>query len=287
MPSAPVPEAALRELSTDHGVLRYYDIGDGPPVLLLHGSGPGVTGWQNYRGVVGELSRHFRCLILEFPGYGVSDPGDGHPFTMADASVGRFLDGLGLGRVDVIGNSMGGIVGARVAIAEPQRIRRLVTIGGIGRPVLSPAPSEGIRTLIEFTDDPTREKLVRWLHAMVSDPATVTAELIEERWRLATDPETLRIARKMYGSAAFASNAEATKMDTSTPYWAQLHRIAAPTLLTWGRDDRVSPVDMALLPMRDIPRAELHVLPGCGHWTMIEAREAWLSAVLAFLTRPD
>src|SRR5699024_5176251 len=97
-------------------------------------------------------------------------------------------------------------VGARVAISEPERIRRLVTIGGIGRPVFASSPSEGIKALIEFTDDPTREKLIRWLRAMVYDPATVTAELIEERWRLATEPETLRIARRMYSSEAFASN---------------------------------------------------------------------------------
>ncbi|MDN5760306.1 MAG: alpha/beta fold hydrolase [Tomitella sp.] len=280
-------EDSRRELNTDSGVLRYHEIGDGPPLLLLHGSGPGVTGWQNYRGVVGELGEHFRCLILEFPGFGVSDPGDGHPMMMAGASVGRFLDALELGAVDVIGNSMGGIIGANVAISEPHRVRRLVTIGGIGKALFSHGPSEGIKLLMEFTDDPTRAGLVRWLHSMVHDPAVVTEESIEERWRLATDPETLEIARRMYSSAAFAANAAAAKEAKATPYWAKLDRIQAPTLLTWGRDDRVSPVDMAMLPMRDIPRAELHVLPDCGHWTMIEAREAWLSAVLAFLTRPE
>ncbi len=58
-----------------------------------------------------------------------------------------------------------------------------------------------------------------------------------------------------------------------------------PTLLTWGRDDRVSPLDMALIPMRTIPNAELHVFPNCGHWAMIEAKEAFESTVLGFLTR--
>ena len=64
-----------------------------------------------------------------------------------------------------------------------------------------------------------------------------------------------------------------------------VNRVQAPTLITWGRDDRVSPLDMALLPMRTIPNAELHVFPNCGHWTMIEAKEAFESAVLAFLLR--
>ena len=66
-----------------------------------------------------------------------------------------------------------------------------------------------------------------------------------------------------------------------------LHKIRAKTLLTWGRDDRVSPVDMALLPMRTIPDVELHVFPNCGHWTMIEQKTAWESTVLGFLLRQE
>lgn len=281
-------ESTQREVATDLGVLRYHEAGDGPPLLLLHGSGPGVTGWRNYRGVLGDFAEHFRCLVLEFPGFGVSDPGDGHPMVMAGQSVGVFLDAVGVdGPVDMIGNSMGGIVATNVAINEPQRVNKLVTIGGVGKNVFAPGPGEGIKLLMEFTDNPTREGLIRWLHSMVYDPAVVTEQLIEERWALATEPTTLEIAARMYSSKAFAANTAAAQASGATPYWAQLHKITAPTMLTWGRDDRVSPVDMAMLPMRDIPNAELHVFPNCGHWTMIEAKEAWTSAVLAFLTRKD
>jgi pimeloyl-ACP methyl ester carboxylesterase len=278
-------EDTRRELETDQGVLRYHEAGDGPPLLLLHGSGPGVTGWRNYRGVLGTFAEHFRCLVLEFPGFGVSDPGEHNPMMLAYGSIGKILDGLGLGAVDMIGNSMGGIVAANVAINEPGRVNKLVTIGGVGRNIFSPGPGEGIKLLMEFTDNPTREGLVRWLHSMVYDPAVVTEELIEERWALAIEPKTLEIARRMYGSKAFAATAAAAAASNAAPYWAQLHKIQAPTMLTWGRDDRVSPVDMAMLPMRTIPHAELHVFPNCGHWTMIEAKAAWESAVLAFLTR--
>ncbi|MGZ4575209.1 MAG: alpha/beta fold hydrolase [Mycobacteriaceae bacterium] len=278
-------EDTRRELETDQGVLRYHEAGDGPPLLLLHGSGPGVTGWRNYRGVLGTFAEHFRCLVLEFPGFGVSDPGEHNPMMMAYGSIGRILDGLGLGAVDMIGNSMGGIVAANVAINEPGRVHKLVTIGGVGRNIFSPGPGEGIKLLMEFTDNPTREGLVRWLHSMVYDPAVVTEELIEKRWALAIEPKTLEIARRMYGSKAFAATAAAAAASNAAPYWAQLHKIQAPTMLTWGRDDRVSPVDMAMLPMRTIPHAELHVFPNCGHWAMIEAKAAWESAVLAFLTR--
>ncbi|UOT06163.1 alpha/beta fold hydrolase [Rhodococcus opacus] len=280
-------EGTLKELKTDLGVLRYHEAGDGPPLLLLHGSGPGVTGWRNFRGNLGVFAEHFRTFVLEFPGFGVSDDFGGHPMLTAGDAVLRFLDGLGLDEVAMLGNSMGGIVATQFAIAHPDRVGKLITIGGIGRNLFSPGPGEGINLLMEFTDDPTRERLIAWLHSMVFDPAMVTEELIEERWTQATDPETLASARKMYSKAAFEAGAKAALESGATPYWAQLHKVKAPTLLTWGRDDRVSPLDMAIIPMRSIPRAELHVFPNCGHWAMIEQKTAFESAVLAFLLRKD
>jgi len=278
---------SLREVTTDAGVLRYHEAGDGPPLLLLHGSGPGVTGWRNYRGNLGFFAQHFRCLVLEFPGFGVSDDFGGHPMLDAQRAAVVFADALGLDRVDIIGNSMGGGVGINFAINHPDRVRRLVTIGGIGTNIFSPGPSEGIRLLQEFTEDPTRARLVDWLNSMVYDPALVTDELIEERWALATDPETLESARRMYGKAAFAAMMEMMRNADFPLPWSIMHKVKAPTLLTWGRDDRVSPLDMALVPMRTIPNAELHVFPNCGHWVMIEAKSAFERTVLSFLTQDN
>ncbi|WP_027943794.1 alpha/beta fold hydrolase [Amycolatopsis taiwanensis] len=283
----PTYEDTLRELHTDEGVLRYHEAGDGPGLLLLHGSGPGVTGWRNYRGNLASFARHFRCLVLEFPGFGVSEETDEHPMMAAPKAVLRFLAGLGLDRVDVIGNSMGGFVATNVALRRPELFRRIVTIGGIGRNIFSPAPGEGINLLMDFTENPTRETLVRWMRSMVHNPDVVTEEMIEERWKHATEPKTLESARRMYGRKAMAASLAAAEKSDQPPAWAMLHKITAPTLITWGRDDRVSPMDMALVPMRTMPNVELHVLGNCGHWAMIEQKAAWESAVLAFLTRPD
>lgn len=286
MTSAGKADTDIREIPTETGILRYYDTGgDALPVLFLHGSGPGVTGWRNFRGVLPAFADRFRCLILEFPGFGVSDDAGGHPMMTAQAAVIPFLDALGIRRVDIVGNSMGGGVGIHTAIEHPDRVRRLVTIGGIGTNVFSPGPSEGIRLLQEFTEDPTRQRLVDWLNSMVYDPALVTDELIEERWVLATDPDTLASARRMYGKAAFAQMMQFMQASAEPLPWARMHKVTVPTLLTWGRDDRVSPLDMALIPMRSIPNAELHVFPNCGHWAMIEAKSAFEATVLSFLSR--
>jgi pimeloyl-ACP methyl ester carboxylesterase len=278
-------DGTLREITTEKGILRYHQAGDGPPLLLLHGSGPGVTGWRNFRGNLGVFAEHFRCLIVEFPGFGVSDDFGGHPMVTAQGAIAPFLDALGVSKVDIIGNSMGGGVGINFATHHIDRVGKLVTIGGIGTNIFSPGPSEGIRLLQDFTEEPNRQRLIDWLRSMVFDQALVTDELIEERWALATDPPTLESARRMYGKAAFAKMMAMMKAADVPMPWATMHKVTCPTLLTWGRDDRVSPLDMSLIPIRSIPNAELHVFPNCGHWVMIEQKEAFESATLSFLLR--
>lgn len=266
-------------------MLRYHEAGDGPPLVLLHGSGPGVTGWRNFRGNIDVFAEHFHTYIFEFPGFGVSDETDEHPLVGAAGSVIRFLDALGIESANVIGNSMGGMVGGRVARMAPDRVNRFVAIGGVGTSLLNPTPGEGIRLLSAFTQDPTREKLVQWLQGMVYDQSILTEELIEERWALASDPEVLASLRKIFAPASLVAALKDPTGSGDAPEWAQLHKITQPTLLTWGRDDRVTPLDGALIPMRTMPKVELHVFPNCGHWVMIEAKKAWESTVLAFLTR--
>ncbi|QTI70015.1 alpha/beta fold hydrolase [Gordonia polyisoprenivorans] len=278
-------DATRRELTTDKGVLRYHEAGaaDAPPLILLHGSGPGVTGWRNYRGNLGFFARTHHCYVIEFPGFGVSDAWEGMPVLTAGKSVITFMDALGIASAPMIGNSMGGVVGVNLAIRKPDRVEKLVTIGGVGPNLFSPSPSEGLRLLQEFADDPNRDKLVRWLTAMVYDRTLVTEELISERWEVAMNPDALATARTMYGSASFEMQQQFMATADIPPYWAMMHKISCPTLLTWGRDDRVSPPDMALAPMRWIPDAQLHVFPRCGHWVMIEAKDAFEATVAAFL----
>ncbi|MBF4163786.1 alpha/beta fold hydrolase [Nocardioides acrostichi] len=279
-------EDSKRELECDWGVLRYHEAGspDAPPLILLHGSGPGVTGWRNYRGNVGTFAEHFHTYIVEFPGFGVSDSDGGFPVLSAGKSVVTFMRALGLESAPMIGNSMGGVVGINLAIRKPELVSKLVTIGGVGPNLLSPSPSEGIRLLQEMADAPDRDKLVRWLRAMVFDPGVVTDELIEERWEAATHPDAAKTARDMYGSAAFAMQQQFLAASEEPPYWARMGKVQCPVLLTWGLDDRVSPPDMSLAPLRMIPDAQLHVFGNCGHWVMIEAKEAFEKAVLGFLS---
>jgi 2-hydroxy-6-oxonona-2,4-dienedioate hydrolase len=276
-------EATSRTLETPDGELHYHEAGEGPPLLLVHGSGPGVSGWANFSGNLELFARHFRTLVLDLPGFGRSHPVEGNPVVHAPGAVLTFLDGLGLDRVAMVGNSLGGGVVARIAADEPERVSRLVTLGGVGVPFFSASPPEGIVRLVEFVEEPTRERLYAWMNSMVFDPGVLTEEFVETRWAAATDPEALASIRSIYNRQLLEFFRAITVANPDT--LGMLTRIQAPTLLTWGRDDRVTPLDGAIAPLRLIPRCELHVFPDCGHWAMIERKEEFESVVLSYLLR--
>lgn len=275
-------EATSRTLATAAGDLHYHEHGEGPPFVMLHGSGPGVSAWANFAGNLETFGRHFRCLALDMPGFGVSHDTDNLMLDAPDAVI-AFLDGLGIERAAVLGNSLGGGISARVAAAHPDRVSRLVTIGGVGVPFFSALPSEGIIRLVEFVENPTRELLVAWMRSMVYDPAILTEEFVESRWQAAMEPAAMEGIKKIYSREML--DILRTMMLDNTATLSMLRQIQAPTLITWGRDDRVTPLDGAIGPMRLIRNCELHVFHDCGHWSMLERKDEFESTVLAFLSR--
>ena len=276
-------DATSRTVETAAGALHYHEAGEGPPLLLLHGSGPGVSAWANFGDNLPAFAPHFRVVALDFPGFGISHPTDDSPLVAAPGAVTDLLDALGLESVAVVGNSMGGNVAARVAAAHPERVHRLVTIGGLGVALFSASPPEGVKLLVQFVEDPTRERLLAWMEAMVFDPAILTEEFVELRWRTANEPGALDDLRRMFNPQILAAMRRAPL--GAPDQVATLARIKAPTLVTWGRDDRVTPLDNVLLPLRVIRNCEVHVFPDCGHWAMIERKAEFERVVLEFLRR--
>ncbi|QLY30190.1 alpha/beta fold hydrolase [Nocardia huaxiensis] len=275
-------ENTARRLTVDGHKLRYHEAGEGPALVLLHGSGVGVSGWANFGANLPVLARHFRCLILDQPGFGASERPqvyDRNYLRIASDAVLGLLDELGLEKAHLLGNSMGGAVATMTALEQPERVDRLVLMapGGVGVNVLGPEPSEGIGRLMEFNAAPSPERGLAFLKSMVFDPATLTEELVEQRLKLAADPAAQAALRDAY--ATFYN----PKMAEALPLWARLRTLRAETLLLWGRDDRVCPVEGALLPARQIPRVDLRIFSRCGHWVMVERKDAFERAVVDFL----
>jgi 4,5:9,10-diseco-3-hydroxy-5,9,17-trioxoandrosta-1(10),2-diene-4-oate hydrolase len=266
---------ATSRTTTYNGLnLHYHEAGDGPDTLiLLHGAGPGVSGWSNFSGNLEHYTGNFRTLIVDMPGFGKS----AHPAEYdrsylryaADAVV-SLMDELGVGSAHVLGNSLGGSVAARLVLAHPDRVRRLVLMGpgsALSIGLFAPRPSEGIRRLMEFQTAPekTREKMEAFLRSMVYDQSLVTEQLIDDRFKAATDPAT--------AGGLKAMQVANQKFPVDGELWREAGEIKHDVLITWGREDRVQPLDGAFVGFRLLENARLHVFPKCGHWAMIEQRD--------------
>ena len=272
--------------STSHYVegryrLHYHEAGAGPVLVLLHGSGPGVSGWSNFKGNLPVLAKTFRVLVPDMPGFGLSDPVElprAYPRVAADA-VAFLLGELGIEKAHVLGNSMGGYVAAELALAHPDLVERLVLMGpgGLAVSIFNPDPSEGARRLTEFMGNPTREGMVAWVDCMVADKRVVDDELIDERMANALRPGAIESAVAIFMSLA--------QHPEEVPLYARADRIKQPTLITWGRDDRMLPFEQAVFAFRRMPRAELHVFSRCGHWAQVERKDEFERVLTEFLTR--
>jgi 4,5:9,10-diseco-3-hydroxy-5,9,17-trioxoandrosta-1(10),2-diene-4-oate hydrolase len=265
--------------------VHYHDAGgDGrTPVVLLHGGGPGASAWSNFGANVPVLAAHRRTLAVDQPGFGRSVAGEvtGHFFTHAADTLAALLDQLGIERVHLIGNSLGGGTAVRFALRHRARAGRLVLMGpgGLSLNVFAPDPTEGVRRLMEFgaPPGPSREKLAAFLRTLVYDQRLVTEELIDERYRAASDPAVLRAMSSMGASFTDPARFEEGLL------WREAHRLANEVLLIWGREDRVNPLDGALVALKLIKRARLHVFGGCGHWAQLEKFDEFNRLAIDFL----
>ena len=149
--------------------------------------------------------------------------------------------------------------------------------GGLSLNVFAPDPTEGVKRLMEFAapPGPSREKLAAFLRTLVFDQRLVTDELIDERFGAASDPAALAAMASM--GASFFAHADEGML------WREAHALRQRVLLIWGREDRVNPLDGALVALKIIRRAQLHVFGGCGHWAQLEKFDEFNRLTMDFL----
>jgi len=269
--------------------LHYHEAGDpaAETVLLLHGGGPGASAWSNFGRTLGVLADRFHVLAVDQVGFGRSSKPTqfAKQFFAASAdALAELLDRLGIERAHCVGNSLGGGTAVRLALDHPAKAGRLVLMapGGLGLNVFAPDPTEGIKKLYAFgaPPGPSKEKLADFLRTLVFDSAMITDELVDERYQYAADPETLAAMRALGASFMAPGGAEQAML------WRDAYKLRQRVLLVWGREDRVNPLDGALLALKLIPRAQLHVFGGCGHWAMLEKFDEFNRLTADFLGAP-
>jgi len=257
---------------------NYHDAGEGPPVLLLHGSGPGVSAWANWRLVIPALAEQHRVIAPDAGGFGATERPAGIEYdlqTWMRHAVG-LLDALGLEQVHLVGNSFGGGLALALAIAHPQRVRRLVLMGSVGV-VFELTP--GLDRVWGY--EPSIEAMRELLDIFAYDRSLVSDELAELRYQASIAPGV----QEAY-AAMFPAPRQRWIEALASPEPA-IRGIDKETLVVHGRDDQVIPLANALRLHELIDRSQLHVFGRCGHWSQIEHSRRFNRLVGDFLAEEE
>ncbi|SFB51217.1 alpha/beta fold hydrolase [Azotobacter beijerinckii] len=282
---------ALTEASTSQFVriqegdldlqLHYNDCGAGAEtVVMLHGSGPGASGWANFnRNLEPLVAAGYRVILMDCPGWSKSDPivCSGSRSDLNARALKGLLDAIDIDRAHLIGNSMGGHSAVAFALANPQRVGKLVLMGGGtgGASPFAPMPTEGIKLLQGLYREPTIDNLKKMMNVFVYD----TSELTEELFQTRLDNMLSRRDHLENFVASLAANPR-----QFPDFGPRLAEIKAQTLIVWGSNDRFVPMDTGLRLLAGLPNAELHVFNRCGHWAQWEHADTFNRMVLDFLT---
>ncbi|HET6614232.1 MAG TPA: alpha/beta hydrolase [Kofleriaceae bacterium] len=268
-PGAPKDARFVDALGTQ---IHYVDVGSGPAVLLLHGYGSSLRSWET---VIPVLAEHHRVIAIDLKGFGWSGrpPGDYSPATQANIAL-AVLDARGVKDVAVVGHSWGASVALAVALAAPDRVRRIALydayvydaevpsmfqwsqLAGIGEVLFGLYYTERLEDKVPLAFyDPTRvpQAVIDRLAREMARPGTVAAALATARGH------RFFAVQKRYPS------------------------ITVPVLLLWGKDDIITPLRFGRRLVSELPDARLIVYPRCGHIPMIEAQRASTRDLAAFL----
>lgn len=247
-------------------------------VVMLHGSGPGATGWANFhRNIDPLVNAGYRIILMDCLGWGKSDSivNTGSRSELNARTLKSLLDSLGIEKVHVIGNSMGAHSAVAFAMNYPGRANKLVLMGGGtgGTSSFVPMPTEGIKLIGALYRDPTIENLKRMMNVFVYDASSITDEL----YKLRLDN---MLSRKDHLENFVKSTQANPRQFPDVGH--RLSEVKNQTLIIWGRDDRFVPLDVGVRLVAGLHDAELHVFSRCGHWAQWEHAEKFNRMVIDF-----
>jgi pimeloyl-ACP methyl ester carboxylesterase len=246
----------------DNTVVHYLEAGQGPVLILIHGLGSSANVWCDD---IGLLATDYRVIAVDLPGYGKSDrPKADYSVEYQAGMIKNFIEALGVDKVTLVGNSFGGWIAALVALDSPDRVSRLVLVD-----------SAGLRREAAQTDVPpnpaTREEEKTLLLALFADKSKVTESLVNEQWDYRKDIRaTVQAAIESFkNKAPFLDN--------------RLQNIKVPTLIIWGEQDMLVPLEVAERFTSGIRGSKLIVINNAGHQPQAEQPKAFTRAVKGFV----
>ena len=254
----------------------YLAAGAGETVVMLHGSGPGVSATANWQHNIGTLSQRFRVLAPDIVGFGGTERPDDVVYSLRGWTdhIWAFLDAHGIEKTAIVGNSLGGRIALQMATDSPDRVAKMVLMGAPG---VGMTPTDGLAALraYEPSHDAMRDLLRNYFAV---DPAMITDELVAIRYEASIADGAYEAYRAMFLDPRHAGSELGITED-------EVRAIATPTLLVHGREDKVVPVQVSITMLGLLPNADLHVFSACGHWTQIERADEFSALVSDYLAR--
>ncbi|MBB6406341.1 alpha/beta fold hydrolase [Arthrobacter sp. AZCC_0090] len=262
-------------LALRHGrfTTNYHDLGSGPVVLLLHGSGPGVSAWANWRLVMPRLAENHRVIAPDIVGFGYTEIDDDVVPTLPVwlEHITSFLSTLNVDRVLLVGNSFGGAISLWLASENPELVERIVLMGSVGSDFKI---TEGLEAVWGY--EPSVEGMANLLDVFTHDTAKLPSTLAAARFEASNKPGAAKRWNSLF-PAPRQRWIEALALGAD-----RLGRLKQPTLLVHGREDQVIPLESSYQLLEHIDDAQLHVYPHCGHWVQIERASDFTELVADF-----
>lgn len=254
---------------------NYHEHGEGSPVVLIHGSGPGVSAWVNWQRTLPEVSKYARAIALDMAGFGFTElvPGEKYTLDLWLDHLRSFLDALSLQRVALVGNSFGGAIATHFATRYPDRVSRMVCMGAniLTFPV-------GPHLELAWGYTPSRDNMANLLNAFPYNRALITEALVDSRYQASVRSRYLEAFQSMFPAPRQRSN------DMLAAGEAALSSLACDVLLIHGREDNFVPVDVSVRAAKLIPKAQLALFGQCGHWVQMERFREFNALLATFLT---
>ena len=254
--------------------MHYHEAGSGErgAVLFIHGSGPGASGWSNFKGNYPVLAEQgYRTIVPDTMGYGYSTKPEDGAFSLSDvaAQYKSLLDAVGVDRVTVVGNSQGGAIAIAMALDYPELVEKLVLMapGGLEQRETY-MEMEGIKAMIRvlYKEGISKETMRKVFTLQLHDESKITDEVIEERFQVAMTQHKDNIARIR------VANQE-----------DRLSDIQCPVLCFWGANDKFCPSTGAAKIAERCRNSRTMLISACGHWVMVEYPTLFNTLTLAFL----
>jgi len=256
---------------------NYHDLGEGRPLVLLHGSGVGVTGWENWRGMMPRLAETYRVVVPDIVGFGFTERPEGTEYSIKlwTRHLLGFLDALGLERPVLVGNSFGGALSLALAMRHRDRISGMVLMGTPAGDFTATSGSNA------WYYEPSLEAMGTMLRAFPYDVSIVDDEMIASRHEVTQLAGGLEAYRKLFP-------APGPEGETRTVHGIPVERLEAietPILALHGREDKMVPPECGVRILQHCPNAQLHLFGKCGHWVQIERADEFLTQTRAFVDR--